>query len=1160
MSLEEFIAADTPLIRGTTLIEASAGTGKTYTIAALFLRLIIEQDLRVSQILVTTYTVPATAELRDRIRRLLHAALVAWTSGFTEDPLLNALLQADRTPAEVVRRRVGAALRAFDEAAIYTIHGFCQRILQDRAFESSALFDVELITDESALFQEVAQDYWRLLFYAAPPHEVIAAGAAKLQPAALAKLLKETSSHSRLRVLPSELDLSETKAALASSLAEFRTKWPSWREQVRGFFLPTAPWAKGPCNKSEEMKSKLDAVERCFTEDPSAPDFTESFKTFRTSAIAKSTSARGTTPAHPFFDLCDRILELTNRFGIALETNFLAWARAELLRRKLQQNVVSFDDLLTRLHAALQAPGGTNLAAAVRTRFPAALIDEFQDTDPIQEEIFTRVFASSENWLYLIGDPKQAIYGFRGADVFSYLAAAARADHQFKLGTNFRSVPPLVAAVNTLFSRPAKPFLADGIEFDPVRAAPKTDAEKLRVNGEKRAPFRIWLHDSDEPLGASSSAEQLPRVVAAKISRLLDGRAELNGRGLQPSDIAVLTASNKQARAVQAALSAQAVPSVLLSNASVFDSREAADLQTLLAAIAEPLREGLLRGALAGRLLGQTAAEIDALSADEGAWEKWLLRFQTWNERWRCEGFIPMFRRVLIDCCIRPRLLGQPDGERALTNILHLGEVLHHAACEQRLSPTALALWLAARRREKTVASEEHEVRLERDEDAVRVVTVHKSKGLEYNVVFCPFGWGKAELWRDERPLFHSESGLTLDFGSDDYAAHEAAAEAERLAEHLRLLYVALTRARHECHFAWGRFGKNEVCAAMWLLHPPKVGADPVTALQENCAALTPAKLRAEIQALAENSPEEIAAVLPWPEEGAPRYRSADIVSKTPRARTFRGKIERDWRVSSFTSLTRQRDSESPDHDPTPATESGTESSAARIGIHAFPAGMTPGVCLHTIFEKLDFTKPPLVETTVKQKLNAFGFDAEEWTPSISKGVRDVLDTELAPGLQLARVPMSARLVETEFHLSAGRLTSAGLGALIQDQQLAFDPRRGLLKGFIDLIFEHGGQFFIVDWKSNRLGREASDYHAGALAQEMARHHYGLQYHLYTLALHRYLRLRLAAAYDYERHFGGVFYVFLRGVDPARPELGIFRDRPPRERIAELDAIFSPTR
>ncbi len=1157
----EFAIAKEELRPGVTLIEASAGTGKTYTIAGLFLRFVVEQGIDVRQILVTTYTVAATAELRERIRSLLRLALEGVRTGQSEHPLIRALLPGPQFARPAAEPRLAAALRAFDQAAIHTIHGFCERVLRERALECGALFNAELIADPSAILRELAEDYWRTHFYSVPPALIAAVALAGVNPGALAALLKDTTAHPQLHIEPSAAARAPLGEELEAMTSRFRAEWPAWRDAVRRHFLEDNAWAKSDCAKREVMMPLLDLVDLCAS-DVSAPiEACGALAAFTREKLQASTKARAATPEHEFFQWCSDIVALRANFVATVEADFLAWARAELPKRMAARNVLSFDDLLTRLLAALQRPGADALVRQLRAQFSVALIDEFQDTDPTQSEIFGRIFADNEQWLYYIGDPKQAIYGFRGADLRTYLAATSAAVWKNRLPTNQRSTAALVAAVNAIFERPGDSFILPGITFDPVSAAGRADGKPLLVDGVRRPPFRFWMSDSAEPLAKTATAEDLPARIAAEIARLLDGRATLNGKPLAAGDCAVLTLSNRQARAVRDALGAAGIPSVLLSDGSVFDSDEAGEMRILLAAIAEPARHGLLRSALATGIFAQTALEIEALAVDEGAWERWLLRFQSWNELWRAVGFMRMFRTLLRDCGVRPRFLSRPDGERALTNLLHLAELLHQAACEQRRAPSGLLQWFAERQGDESTPAAEHELRLERDDDAVKIVTVHKSKGLEYEIVFCPFAWGDAELRKKERPRFHDATyGLTLDLHWPRTEASEMAAVREKLEEQTRLLYVALTRAKHECHFVWGRFKKVDVSAGNWLLHRPAPPiADPVVALTELGASLTPQTVREEIVALASRHPAAI-AVDPFPDPQGPPYRAVIGEASPVGAREFRRTIDRSWRISSFTSLTEHRESESPDYDRAPVLGEAVESGAPPAGIHAFPAGKTPGVFLHAVFEFLDFKNPAAVLPTVTRQLAAHGFSVADWSDLVADCVRQTLAVELAPGLKLGTVALDARLTELEFYFRVEQLEARALSMLLQDagvERLSFDPRSGLLKGFIDLVFEHDGRFFIADWKSNRLGPNRESYREPALRAAMLRQHYGLQYHLYTVALHRYLKLRLGARYDYDQHFGGVFYIFLRGVDPAHPELGIFRDRPPRARIEALDAYFA---
>jgi exodeoxyribonuclease V beta subunit len=1142
---------------GVTLLEASAGAGKTYTLAGLFFRLVTEHDLAPSQILVSTYTEAATAELRDRIRKLLRAGVLASATGESDDEFLRNWFADRRVPLETARERLLRAIRGFDEAAIHTIHGFCRRMLQDRAFESGLVFNAELITDQEPLLRELADDYWRAHFHAGEPAIAALALAEKMSAAGLARLLQDVVSHPLLHILPEGVSLDFTVAEIEGLFAELRSQWPKWQEEV-ACLLADGQWAKKAF--IHLCATALRTAEHCIA-DPAAPCASyAALDTFTPARIQKDgVRAKKTAPEHAFFDRCGRLRDARRALKTGVETDFLDWARRELPRRKAQRNVITFDDLLTRFHGALYSPSGEALASVIRSRFRAALIDEFQDTDAIQEEIFRKLFRDGKCWLFLIGDPKQAIYGFRGADVFTYLAAAAGA-RRFHLGNNFRSTTQLVTAVNTIFSNGEKPFVIDEIAFDSVQAAGRSDAHALIRGDEPLIPFQIWAWQSEDLLSIKAANDLLPRVVAAEAARMLAGGIGRGERPLAPSDLAVLVVKNAEARLVQAALNAVGIPSVLLTDESVFQSAEARELHTLLAAIAEPAYEARLRAALSTEAFGFSADAIEALQRDDIAWEDWLLRFQRYHELWRNAGFIPMFRHLLQEENLRTKMLRFGDGERRLTNLLHLGELLHQAAAERRLGPNALLAWLAERRNSKMPAGGDHELRLERDEAALQIATVHKSKGLEYEVVFCPFSWNKAEPRKGQPVFFHeatAERRLALDLGSERLEENTRTATRERLAEHARLLYVAFTRARLQTHFIWGRFDKHAVSAANWVLHPLHTHDDLKT-MSDNWKALSAETLRGELKALAERAPESI-TVIDLPSDAAPRYAPPETDRPTLAAREFHGRIARDWRVSSFSSLTLERDDERPDHDPQVFDPAPSEAAIEEKGIHAFPRGKKAGSCLHEMFEQIDFTQTEGAEDVVSWKLAVFGFSRTEWLAPVTACVRNTLTAELEPGFSLEKIDAASRLVELEFYLPVNQLTAQALLRTLGPDAatgLQFEPRRGMLKGFIDLVVMHEGRFFILDWKSNHLGPHAASYAPEALAAAMRQHHYGLQYSLYTLALHRYLSLRLPD-YDYDTHFGGVFYIFLRGVDPAQPGSGILHARPPRESIEELSLSLS---
>jgi exodeoxyribonuclease V beta subunit len=1118
--VKDFSLPKTEIGSGRLLIEASAGTGKTFTIAGLVLRLLLERDgLTIDQILVTTFTELATAELRGRIRDRLKGALLALQTGESADDLLREILKdVDRRVATV---RLQDALAQFDEAPIYTIHGFCQRVLAEQAFETGTLFDAELVTDERDLLREVTWDFWRRNFYFDDSLGVLLALQGKITPKSLLKDLDELTKNPTLAILPKDLRSSaEAAAQVEHALHEVRKAWPNCAAGIRAFFArPT--WAKGAYKQASLLARILDDFEQVAAGQNATARHFESIEFLAGEIIVADGLRKGSAlPVNPIFGLCQKFADCSTDFCAGLRAEFYSWAPEELRRRKQARNVLAFEDLLTRLDDALRGDGGAALAKSIRERYRVALVDEFQDTDPVQYSIFERVYQGSEATVAFIGDPKQAIYSFRGADVFTYLNAARDTKRRYTLRTNWRSESRLVRAVNAVFDRPNS-FQLDEIQFRAAEPGPRADETSLLFEGEAETPFHIW---------ASSGKEKMPDCVATEIVRLLDRSGTIGGKKLEPGHLAVLTSTNAQAAEMQVALRGRRVPSVLYSSANVFTSREAYEMRDLLAAAAEPGNEKVVRAALCTDALGYNGNQLDALTRDEAAWEKELLRFQEYHQVWREHGFVRMLRQLAVEHGVRRRLLAYRDGERRLTNFLHLSELLHTACVEHRLGMTGLLKWLAQEMQAGTNAPrEECELRLESDEKAVRIITVHKSKGLEFDVVFCPYVGTNAIL----RPTFHDPAEnyrLTLDLlGSEEY---KPIREKEALAEALRLCYVAVTRARHRCTMVWPK-AKPERCAPVFLL-----GNGPRPTIQSADIAI-----------------EET----PAPNEND--FHPESEVAPSLEARPFTGEIDRSWGIASFSRLISGRETAALDEGP--LIETPAEEEVAASGIHAFPRGMRAGTCLHEILEKVDFANLAEMPALVGARLQAYSIPGCD--EIIVDNVRQLAALPLSDGARqftLSEVPNDARIAELEFSFPINSLTLAKLAeAFAMDEvplrieRLQFQEINGFMTGFIDLIFEHNGRFYLADWKSNWLGPTAGDYHSGAIAEEMRRNFYLLQLCLYSVALHRYLRVR-QPGYDFEKHFGGAFYVFLRGIDPARPANGVFFERPSRAFVEKLSRIF----
>ncbi len=1166
----------TSLDFGACLIEASAGTGKTYTIAGLVLRLLIEKNLSVREILVVTYTNAATEELRSRIRDILVQAAKTFASGKTTNPFLHALYCAHQENAQEILTRLERSLCSFDEASIYSIHGFCQRTLKDRAFESGVLFDTELAADISNLLEEISEDYWRNHFYNANPLHVSFALKNKFSPKRFLPLLRSCLNYPAIKFLSPIGDRSINSIAeeLAERFQIVQSIWTTRKAEIKHLFgsHQKKNWANTPYNDDEQVAEFFLRLEKCFATGSSPTDL-ECLDLFCNESLRAKTGKNKTPPEHAFFNACDALCKTETDFVLALQLDFVRFALQELPKRKEARKMQSFDDLLTRLHDSLRGPGANKLRGEIRRRYRAVLIDEFQDTDPIQYEIFRNLFYTGEHYLFLIGDPKQAIYGFRGADIFTYIKAANTVDRTFTLGHNWRSESGLVAAINTVFSHAPRPFVFEKIGFHQVQAKGEANRTPLTVGGKQQSPFELWFYPrgQDEKAVSKDSAEtELPRIVAAEIARLLTGETHIGERRVRPEDIAVLVLENRQAQMMQEALNALGIPNVQQTNASLFEVREATELHRILLAVAQPRNWSLVKAALATDIIGLAADRIAQMTDDDAEWKNVLERFHRYFDLWTTRGFIQMFRAVLQQEKVRPHLLSQPDGERRLTNVLHLGEVLQRASTEQRLGVAGLLHWFAIKRTERNVTDDEYQLRLERDENAVKLVTVHKSKGLEYGIVFCPFSWKHSEISRggEDVVFFHErDTGqLVRDLGSEQFDVHRELAIEEKLAENVRLLYVALTRAKHRCYFVWGHFYKAESSAPAWLLHRT---AAPATSSAVDLKTLTDEAMRTDLAKLQTASTDAAGfsaiQVRDVPDSDAVDYKPAPQSDRALQPRTFTTSVRSDWRTTSYSSLTREWEDDTPDYDQMESAAS----QAAAGSIFSFPKGSKPGICLHEILEVCDFTETDVsvLKELVDKKLQEHGF-AAEYSETVCQSITNALSVSLdknIPGLKLCTVAAHDRIAEMEFYFPLRRISPSTFQDIftrhnvlqtadmpfVETSGLTFHPVCGYLKGFIDLVFQSEGKFYIVDWKSNCLGNTVESYGPEALRTAMLSENYILQYHLYSLALHKYLESRLPG-YDYAKHFGGVFYVFLRGLDPGRPEYGVFRDRPSDRLMREL--------
>ncbi len=1226
-------------LHGSQLIEASAGTGKTWTIAALVVRLVLGhgapgqglgRPLLPGEILVMTFTKAATRELSDRIRqRLVQAAgCFRGETSVAADDFLTALLQS--YPAGPVRQeaawRLAVAAEAMDEAAVHTIDAWCQRMLREHAFDSGCLFDEELQASEAALVDQASSDYWRQQIY---PLDATQLAMALAQWTDVAALLHDVKAllNKPLPVNAGQGTLADCMANAAAqrtqALAVLKAGWATKADEMLAWLQPIWTDRQHPARKglpTQANASRWLQALKDWSNDPviEVPDVKSGAQRLTETAV-RAAFPNGPDSVVPacfadFEALMARLKQLPQP-GNALRLHAAARVARRMQQMKQQAGTFGFADMLDRLDAALDETVHGAKAQRLRQRildqYPAALIDEFQDTSPVQLRIFDRLYRINDNdptrALLLIGDPKQAIYGFRGADIYSYLGArqATQGRHHV-LGTNHRSTQNLVAALNLLFEaaedRPgegafmfrdaAAPAAVSPLPFVAVQA--KGRPERFVTSAGTEAAVTAVV-DTALRNGAGSR-ELFAALCAERIVALLNdpqagfARAEGMFKRLRPADIAVLVRTGTEADAVRQALQRRGLASVYLSDKdTVFQTREAADLLRLLQAVARPRDARLARAALATALLGLTLNGLMALASDDVLFDRQCVALQQLNLAWKNQGVLAMIRRALHAFDLPARLLSpQPAlnsgaGERRLTNVLHLAELLQ-AASAQVDGEQALIRWLAQQIEDGEAGltgGDEWVLRLESDADLVQIVTVHKSKGLEYPLVFLPFLAHFREVGSDKHAvLLLPGLGGAPELVLSPTAAQVAVAEKERQREYLRLLYVALTRARHALWL--GLSGLQVGTGKVYTWHrsaigyvlsgpdpqPPEQRVRDVQALGSACP-----QVAVQLLAVAEDT------ALPLPAVTRAQARQAPPPLALPAV--YAARFERNWAISSYSALVRDAawdpaaSGQVPTHtllEDEPDDTGDTRDSPtahqrpADAPWHRFPRGAFAGNFLHDQLEWLASEGFALDASPSLQHALARRCQRQGWghrSDDVLAWLRQVCTVPL-PALGAPLAALSGVTPEMEFWFPSDGLQASRIDSLCrQHLQPGRDrpvlPERvlkGMLMGFADLVFEHQGRYWVLDYKSNALGPRDADYNAGAMAAAMLEHRYDVQAALYLLALHRLLRSRLGAGYVPAQQLGGAIYLFLRGVGGATA--GCCHVAPPLALLAALDALLLP--
>ena len=1184
------------------LIEASAGTGKTYTIGSLYLRLLLKagennfsRPLNVEEILVVTFTDMATEELKKKIRERITDAIDKLTafaetqdkSAFKNDEFLTAL--CDNLNIFEAIHRLKLAEQNMDLAAIYTIHGFCRRMLMQYAFHSGIHFNLELIKDQSDLLVRFANEFWREHFYPLP-FEMADFIANELGSPDYVLSLLESDLGKNLIV-----DL-ENQQALSISITEFLHQYLGEYfkdiKALKDFWLESAgkiseliteelnkDYAKGEPKSlsrrsynTSRLAKWIDQV-NAWANDPRDYVLNETLMSYFTQSALGEKGEEGASPfiAPIFAELEERASALMSPDLLrrVILYHYRQGLQQKLLDYKLNHQEKSFDDLLRLFCEALQGPQGNELAEMIRFQYPFAMIDEFQDTDSQQYAIFSKIYRDNpekNTGFIMIGDPKQAIYRFRGADIFTYLKASDEAQSRFELTKNYRSEKNLVDGVNALFDFPQSPFIYQNINFTAVDS--RDDHLRFYLNGKAETAYRFYLTESDKV-----NKTEMAKICAISIQHWLKSAAENQAvfqnedtcKTLQAANIAVLVRDKNEAALVKNELQKLGIASVYLSDQnSVFDSNVAKELAWVLKACLNVAERPILN-AIATALFGLNAADIHQIQQNEADWQRWADSFAQYQQTWQRQGILAMLHQILLEQGISERLLSQATGERDLTDFLHLAEILQQAATLHE-SEAALLSWF-----EKQIQGEgrqEAQIRLESERQLVKIVTIHKSKGLEYDLVWLPFLAvpSKDPSKKDINIYYSKERDETL---WDMENRNLNALYEETFAEELRLLYVALTRAKYQMAFALPAQFDKKWNALHYVLSQGEIGKEIKLSAPKDTETLLQAfkeKMRDNVEICTKPNLEDFTVL------------SINTKNDDLKAAEFTGNIEQDWRITSFTSIEQGHRrqyyftesagkkhvvfDDAKDYDSQNSIEMSTALlSENESNILDLPRGKQVGTALHRHFENCYFSD--LANTEEIDKLRQSLQLDETFTEPLQNWLQQISHTPLSNeiGIALANLANKDCIKEMPFYLAIREHfdVEAFNRALkahhhLPSEPLQFEQIQGMVRGSIDLVFRHNGKYYLVDYKSNFLGSTLTDYNEDALKKEMLHSHYDWQYLIYTLALHRYLQ-SVMPKYDYARDFGGVFYLFLRGMN-GEPQSGVFYDRPSVELITELDGVF----
>lgn len=1181
----EFNCQSTPLVAGLHMLEASAGTGKTYSIQRIVLRYLMQQQVPVKKILVVTFTKAATAELRERIRNILFEALkIIQSDCITEEWSQYLGLYQYSKNAQILRLKI--ALSELDQMPVFTIDSFFNKLLKDTAFESGNEFDNEIQIDTRELQQEVLEDLFReqLLHNENGNSEKLLNLLIREEKSGITQLCSSIERYPDDFILHDSLSVEEQdyrknrqtftseaqETSIYSIFMALHRAILLGKEDLQEFFKnkPKELMAQGILKKAE----REEALKRLafYPEEGKFMELLEDLQyfsnmDFKALILSKKARAAGTTIESVLkkkvlqaMKAADDVRSAKQIFRESFYRYSIQFFRDKMEFYKQKRGLIFLKDLPKTLLQKLDSDSESksSLLSKVKEDYPVAIIDEFQDTSPQQSQIFRQLFHNDKDQhFYVVGDPKQSIYAFRGADVFAYRTIRNLPGiHIQELRTNYRSEPKIIEAVNHLFEDTGELMCGDPVATT-VNANENYGDNHDNVLLNHPSPLQLFLPNNDLQ---KQKVSDVVRSVGEEIVQLLSPENEMRftqgnrkSRSILPGDIAVLVRSSANALSILSELERRNVPAVCQGNNSILKSQEAQGLYHLLQCIQNPKNESYIKAFLMSPLWRIRFEQFTHSENEDNLEPLTMDVFSKSNENWKKWGLLSALS-VLQNAGLNKRILQQEFGERKLTNFLHLIEVLNEQAWKNKLTPEGLITWFGkVLQMPDSSDQEEMNLRMEREGKAVRVVTTHKSKGLEYPIVFCPFHFNAVNQRSKGKPphVWHTKVDnqesfkLHLTMGETNQQATK-----EKIADELRLLYVAMTRAKNLCYLYVPKLEKESPLESLFSFKKK----DSIELLRSWAEELDSISVRNfDLKDTLYQRPIDESVALQ-----APKAPSRNYISLT------RSK-------SSFSMLTSGIDNYK-DHDA--GTEEGnrTIEAESQIGqrsinrlLNSFSKGANTGSLIHDLLEKILLTgyekEEEILMNTIGEKTNLEFERQRQEIRELLKVLKELKLKNPEGSVCLGSLKPEDCLPEVAFDFRFQGSNQRKIAAVFEDRvedfadyakrftQMKSDP--GYMNGIIDLVFKQDGKYYLLDWKTNSLNR----YETAQLLDTMKDHNYILQYHIYLLALHLHLTNILGSEYSYEKHFGGVYYLFLRGLDP-ESQSGVYFDRPSLEIIHKMES------